>query len=350
MSLTARAVVALGQDFTVEEAAVPDPAPHGLVLKQELAGICGTDLHNWQKHLPTPTLLGHESVGIVAALGQDLTHDFLGEPLHEGDRVVYHPRNSHATFGYRGLESPFSGGFADYICLGDPELCVIKTATPARTAVLAEPFAIGVHAVMRANVQLGDTILVQGSGPIGLMVMLCAKYSGAARIIVIGGPAGRLQLAQRLGAHVTIDIAEHPAPEQRKQLVMDSTRGAGADVVFECVGFLPAFPEGLEYVKQDGTFVECGHFVDMGTVAVNPARHILLPNIRMEGIWGSRFPHFARGMALLEQVPDPIGDMVSHILPLDRVRDGFEALNGSYHLDGADAIKIALASDVAAIT
>ncbi len=350
MSLTARAVVTLGQDFTMQEMAVPDPDPAGLVLKQELAGICGTDLHNWQQHLPTPTLLGHESVGIITALGRDLTHDFLGAPLREGDRVVYHPRNSGTAFGYRGPESPFSGGFADYICLSDPELCVIRTTAPARTAVLAEPFAIGVHAVMRAQVQLGDTVLVQGSGPIGLMVMLCAKFSGAARIIVIGGPTGRLELARQLGAHVTIDIAEYPDPEARTQRVMDSTRGAGADVVFECVGLLPAFPEGLTYVHQDGTFVECGHFVDMGTVAINPARHILLPNIRMEGIWGSRFHHLARGMALLEQLTEPIGSMVSHILPLERVQDGFKALDGAYHLDGTDTIKIALASDVDAVT
>ena len=67
--------------------------------------------------------------------------------------------------------------------------------------------------------------------------------------------------------------------------------------------------------------------------------------MRLEGIWGSRFSHFVRGLSLLEQLEWPIGEMVSHILPLERVRDGFEALNRTYQLDGADVIKIALASD-----
>jgi L-iditol 2-dehydrogenase len=346
MNLTGRAVVADGQDFTVQESTVPDPVPHGIVLKQELGGICGTDLHKWQQFLPGPTLLGHESVGTVVALGQEMQKDFQGQPLKEGDRVVYHPRNSGTAYGYRGLEFPFSGGFADYISLSDPETCVLKTETDARTAVLAEPFAIGTHAVMRAEVQLGDSVIVQGSGAIGLMVLICARLSGASQIIVIGGPARRLELAQRLGAHVTVDIAEFPDTVSRKEVVLAHTRqGGGADVVFECAGFLPAVPEGLEYVKQDGKFIECGHFIDVGDIPVNPARHFLLPNMRLEGIWGSRFPHFVRGLSLLEQLEWPIGEMVSHILPLERVRDGFEALNQTYQLDGADVIKIALASD-----
>lgn len=350
MTLNGRSVVALDQEFTVRETPVPEPVPHGLVLRQELGGICGTDLHKWQQGLPTPTLLGHESVGVVAALGRDATRDYVGQTLKEGDRVVYHPRNSGVAYGYRGPEFPFSGGFADYIALSDPETCAIRTTADARTAVLAEPFAIGTHAVMRGQVQLGDTVIIQGSGAIGLMVLICARLSGAARTIVIGGPAGRLRLAERLGAHVTVDIETHPDPAARREVVLDCVGGEGADVVFECAGFLPAVPEGMEYVKQDGTFVECGHFVDIGEVPINPARHILIPNIRIEGIWGSRFPHFVRGLALLEQLDWPIADMVSHILPLERVRDGFEALNGTYRLDGSDAVKIAVASDPTRVT
>lgn len=350
MNLTGRAVVAQGQEFFVQEGAVPDPAPHGVVLKQELGGICGTDLHKWQQSLPEPTLLGHESTGTVVALGRDRQQDFQGRPLKEGDRVVYHPRNSGTPYGYRGPEFPFSGGFADYISLSDPETCVLKTTADARTAVLAEPFAIGIHAVMRAEVQLGDSVIVQGSGAIGLMVLICARLSGAARIIVVGGPAGRLALAQRLGAHVTVDIAAYPDLASRQEAVLAHTRrGAGADVVFECAGFLPAVPEGLDYVKQDGKFIECGHFVDVGDIPLNPARHFLLPNMRLEGIWGSRFPHFVRGLSLLEQLEWPIGEMVSHILPLERVRDGFDALHHTYRLDGADVVKIALASDEHAV-
>ena len=75
---------------------------------------------------------------------------------------------------------------------------------------------------------------------------------------------------------------------------------AGADVVFEAAGFLPAFPEGLELVKEDGVFVEVGHYVDVGTIEVNPHRHFLRPNLRLEGVRGSQFNHFVRAVAVME--------------------------------------------------
>lgn len=345
MTRTGRAVVTHGQSFDVREFSVPDPAPGELLLRQELAGICGTDLHNWQNGIKTPTLLGHEAVGIIEALGDGLTHDVIGNPLKEGDRIVFHPRNNGIAYGFRGPDDPFSGGFADYIHISEPDSCIIKTEVPPKVGVLAEPFTVGVHSVMRANVQFGDTVIVQGSGAIGLMTLACAKLSGAAKLIIIGGPAPRLDLAKRLGAHVTIDIGEVPDVEERKALVMSHTqRGEGADIVFECAGFLPAFPEGLSYVKTDGVFVEVGHFVDTGEIMVNPHQHFLRPNLRLEGIWGSRHHHFIRGMAMLENNELPFADMVSHVLPLGDTLSGFEALNGSYRLGDEVVIKVAVGS------
>ncbi len=345
MTKTGRAVVTYGQDFDVEEFIVPDPAPGGLLLRQELAGICGTDLHNWQNGIKTPTLLGHEAVGIIEALGAGLTHDVIGNPIKEGDRIVFHPRNNGVAYGFRGPNQPFTGGFADYIHISEPNSCIIKSDAPPEVGVLAEPFTVGVHSVMRGNVQLGDTVIVQGSGAIGLMTLACAKLSGAAKLIIIGGPAPRLELAKRLGADVVIDIGEVRDVEERKALVMSHTaRGKGADVVFECAGFLPAFPEGLSYVREDGVFVEVGHFVDIGTVVVNPHQHFLRPNLRLEGVWGSRHHHFIRGMALLENNELPFADMVSHVLPLEATRSGFDALNGSYKLGDEVVIKIAVGS------
>lgn len=343
MTRAGRAVVTLGQAFSIREYDVPDPVPGEVLLRQELAGICGTDLHNWQQGITPETFMGHENVGIVEALGKGVTSDYLGNPLKEGDRVVFHPRNSGMAYGFRGAAEPFSGGFADYIRLSDPESCFIKTESPPEVGVLAEPFTVGVHAALRGQVKIGDTVIVQGAGAIGLMCMIAARLSGAARLIVIGGPPARLELAQKLGAHLTVDIGEMPDPAARKELVLSHTPGnAGADVVFEAAGFLPAFPEGLELVKQDGVFVEAGHFVDVGTIAVNPNLHFLRPNLRLEGIWGSRHDHFVRAVAVMESSDIDFGAMVSHILPLERLQDGFKALDGTYELDGRTVFKIAV--------
>lgn len=349
---TGQAVVVHGQTFELREVAVPDPAPGTILLRQELAGICGTDLHNWQKGFAEPTFLGHENVGIIEALGSGITHDHVGNPLAEGDRLIFHPRRpgffSHGFQPDRPDLPPFSGGFADYIYLTDANTCFIKTNAPAQVAVLVEPFTVGVHAVLRGNVQLGDTVIVQGSGAIGLLTAAAARLAGAAKVIVVGGPPRRLELAKRLGADVTVDIGEVPDVAERKELVLSHTpRGAGADVVFECAGFLPAVPEGLEYIRQDGVFVEVGHFVDTGEVTLSPHRHLLRRNLRLEGVWGSQPSHFIRALPLLERGDFPFAEMVSHILPLADAQRGFDALNGTYQLDGDTVVKIALRGSAA---
>lgn len=351
MARIGRAVVAHGQKFDVREYPVPDPAPGTMLLRQEMAGICGTDLHMWQNGIEGEMHLGHENVGVIEALGKGVDKDYLGTPLREGDRVIFAPGTPNGVYGFKNQvdEAPhFTGGFGDYIYLCFPEGCVLKTTLPPEIAVLTEPYTIGVHAVMRARIQFGDTVVVQGSGAIGLVTLACARISGAAKIIVVGGPAKRLELAKRMGADVVINVEEARTAEERTQLVLAETQGkAGADVVFECSGFLPAIPEGLGYVKRNGTFVEVGNFVDQGPVNLNVNRLMMRRNLRLEAIWGSGYEHFVRGLPILERNELPYADMVSHVLPLDRVADGFAALNGTYRLDGDTVIKIAVRGNVA---
>lgn len=350
MARTGRAVIAQGQDFEIREYPVPDPAPNTILLRQELAGICGTDLHNWQKGIEGEMLLGHENVGIIDSIGEGVKTDYVGNPIREGDRIIFAPGvTGYGAYGFQSNpDNPphFRGGFADYIYLYYPDTCFIKTDAPPEVAVLTEPFTIGVHAVMRGGVQIGDTVVVQGSGAIGLFTLICAKISGAAKLIMVGGPAKRLELAKRMGADVTIDIEEVTSVEERTELVKEQTpRKEGADIVFECAGFLPATPEGLGYVKFGGTFVEVGHFVDMGSIDFNINQLLMRKNLRVEAIWGSRYDHFVRGLPILENNEFPYAEMVSHVLPLSRVREGFDALDGGYQLDNDTAIKIAIRAE-----
>ena len=166
MARTGRAVVAHGQDFDVREYPVPDPAPNTVLLRQELAGICGTDLHNWQNGFDREVLLGHENVGVIDAIGEGVKTDYVGNPIREGDRVILAPGTSYGAYGFQWNpdEAPhFRGGFADYIYLSYPNTCFIKTNASPEAAVMTEPFTVGVHAVMRGQVQIGDTVVVQGA-------------------------------------------------------------------------------------------------------------------------------------------------------------------------------------------
>jgi threonine dehydrogenase-like Zn-dependent dehydrogenase len=350
MGRTGRAVAMVGREFEIQEYPVPEPAPGTILLRQELAGICGTDIHNWEyQRLKGNILLGHENVGIIERLGDGVKADYLGRPLEEGDRVIFPPGTPHGAYGFLPADEgpPFRGGFADYIYLYQPETCVLKTALPPEVGVLAEPFTVGVHGVMRSGLRFGDTVVIQGSGAIGLLTLICAKASGAGRLIVVGGPAGRLALAWKIGADVVIDISVITDPAERAAIIREQTpRGAGADVVFECAGFLPAIPEGIDYLKRGGTYVEMGHFVDTGSLDFNPNQSLVRKNLRLEAILGyGGNETFVRGMPILERNEFPFAALVDPILPLERVADGFAALTGGYRLDGRDVIKDRLAGE-----
>lgn len=345
MTRMGKAVVAHGQKFEIRQYPVPDPEPGTILLRQELAGICGTDLHYWQKGFPFEVIPGHENVGVIEALGPGVKTDYIGNPIQEGDRLIFAPgTGGNGIYGFQPNPDQyphFIGGFGEYIYLALANTCYIKTTAPAEVAVLTEPFTIGVHATMRANIQLGDTVVVQGAGAIGLVTLICAKLSGAAKLIMVGGPPKRLELAKRLGADVVIDIDEVRTAEERIELVKSLTpQGAGADIVFECAGFLPATPEGLGYVRHSGVFVEVGHFVDMGSIDFNINQLLMRKNLRLEAVWGSKYEFFVRGLRLLEKNEFPYADMVSHILPLEDVAKGFEALNGTYKIGDETVIKI----------
>ncbi|MDE0022035.1 MAG: zinc-binding dehydrogenase [Candidatus Poribacteria bacterium] len=346
MAATGRAVVATGRRFEIREYPVPEPTPDTLVLRQELAGICGTDIHNWQNGIQGEMLLGHENVGVIEKLGRNVKTDYVGAPVQEGDRVILAPGAKGGAYGFQNNpdnEPRFRGGFADYIHLCLPGTCFIKTTAPPEAAVLIEPFTVGIHAASRSGIEIGDSVVVQGSGAIGLVTLIAAKMRGAGKLIMVGGPKGRLELAKRLGADIVIDIEEVKTAEERREIVMSHTpKRAGADVVFECAGFLPATPEGLSYVRHSGAFIEVGHFVDMGSIEFNPNQMLMRRNLRIEGIWGYRLDDFPRALPIIEKNEIPFADMVSHQLPLERVLDGFKALDGTYRLGGEMVVKIAL--------
>ena len=346
MGRSARAVVMVGKEFVMREYPLPDLAPGTMLLRVELAGICGTD----RPQLAVPAPAGRHPARPrerrrVEALGEGVD-DRLPRPAAGRRR----PGRAGAGLPRRRLRLPrgrgepnLRGGFADVMYL-QPGTLVLKTALPAAVAVLSEPFAVGVHGVMRSGLKFGDTVVVQGAGAIGLLTLVAARASGAGRIILVGGPAGRLELARRLGADVTIDIVAMRDPAERTRLVLAETpRGEGADVVFECAGFLPAITEGLGFIRRSGTFVEMGHFVDVGSLELNPNQLLMRKNLRLEAIWGYGGPdYFMRANRILERNAFPFADLVDPILPLDRLAEGFAALDGGYKLAGRDVIKVAV--------
>ena len=356
--------------FELKEYTLPTPAPGTMLIKQELAGVCGTDIHMFHGRLPGigyPIILGHEFVGTVVSMGEGVTTDYLGVPLKEGDRVLVAPgvgcgqcywcvvaktpTTCEKGFAYgffpHGEENYFAGGFAEYVYLHHPRSYVLKTDLPTDVAVLAEPMSVAVHAVTRAHIKPGDTVVIQGSGAVGLFTQIAARLAGAAKIIHVGGPTEtRVANAKKFGADIVINIAEHKSAEERLELVKTNTvKGIGADVVFECTGALGAVVEGLNMTRTSGTFVEVGHFTDAGEVAINPFVHLCNKNITIQGSWGGEIEGFVRGHAVMERREFPYEDLVTPRAPFERLGEIMEVPKNGYILDGKETVKIVVSKD-----
>ena len=173
------------------------------------------------------------------------------------------------------------------------------------------------HAVDRAEIRIGDTVVVQGSGPVGINAAILARLSGAGRVIVVDRVAHRLTAAARLAADETVCFDDDPVAE-----VLELTQGRGADITIEATGAPTAVKQGLQMTRDGGRYVIVGHYTDHGEVGINPHTEINRKHLDIRGCWGSDFSHFYR----MVQVLDRFGDQLAE-------RGGWESLvSGTYGL------------------
>ena len=310
----------------VREFPRPDLPPGSALLRTLRSEVCGTDVHLWHGRLsgvPYPIIPGHVSAGTIEAARGPLT-GVDGADLREGDRAVFFDVHrtcgrcractvhrtptrcsSRRVYGITdAAEEGLFGGWAEAIYL---EPGVVLARLP--DAVSLDDYIGGgcglltaVHIVERAEIRLGDAVVVQGAGAVGLSAIALARIAGAGRVIAIGAPADRLALAQEMGADAVLDLT-HTSAEQRRQAVLDATHGEGADVVLEAAGAAAAVPEGLDLARVGGRYVIAGHYTDVGPVSVNAHHQINRKHLEIRGCWGSEARHFLRALSILERHP-----------------------------------------------
>ena len=321
--------------------------PGAALVRTEMAGICGTDVHLWKGELPIslPIILGHETVGRIDQLGAGLQTDWTGQPLKVGDRVTWNssiscgrcyycaekrqptrcPHRRAYGIGHRCDQSPhFLGGYAEFHYL-QPGTTIFKLPDdlPTESMVGAGCALItAIHGVERTGLQWQDAVVVQGAGPVGIAALAVAKSAGASQVIVIGGPKHRLEMAKRFGAGHLIDLDEAKTPEARITRVRELTGGYGADAVLECVGAPPAVVEGMEMCRDGGKYLVLGHYCDAGAVAFNP--HVITrKQLQVFGSWSSEPRHLKMAIEFLRQHRRefPFDSTVSHRFPLDQANE-----------------------------
>jgi L-iditol 2-dehydrogenase len=327
--MSVRAAVLPAPHAPVELWDMEDPPmePGSVLLETLVSEVCGTDVHLREGRLsgvPYPIIPGHVSVGrVLEARGVD--RDALGAPLAPGDVVTFYDvdricgRCYHCAVAGQPNRCPsrrvygitysardgLLGGWSERIYLR-PGVRVLKLPdglTPDDVIGGGCGLFTAFATVERSALEMGDVVLVQGAGAVGLSCAAFATLRGAARVILIGAPQDRLSLARALGADHVLDVTA-TTPEGRAEVVRGLTGGHGPDVVLEATGNPAAVPEGLEIVRDGGTYVVAGHYTDGGDATLNPHRHFNRKHVNLRGQWGTDFRHVVRALAVLARHAD----------------------------------------------
>lgn len=284
--------------FELVEVPEPQARPGTAVVDVHRCGICGTDVHGFLSSEPYPAALcGHEWVGVVRAVGDGVRH------LHEGDRVVAgvapacgrcrscvagRPAWCATAFlGMNGRDPLASahGGFAPSIAVDAARLVPVLAALSDDEAAVVEPTTVALHAVHRTPPRLGDTVVVQGCGPIGLLTLQCARAAGAGRVVAVEPDEQRRALALALGADEAVAPGEAAL-----------AAGRNADVVYECAGVPVALQSAVDLVRRGGSVALVGLAAGQATVA--PATW-LVKEVTVTASLGYLHHEFTESMALI---------------------------------------------------
>jgi threonine dehydrogenase-like Zn-dependent dehydrogenase len=348
-----RAMVLETYEQSLQLVEFPIPAelePGAALVRVTLAGVCGTDVHLWHGQLPLslPVILGHESAGIIERIGPGSLEDWTGKKLAVGQRVTWSSsiacgacyycrikkqptrclKRKAYGISYNCNESPhLFGGYAEYIYLRPgTAIFALPDDLPNESVVGAGcSLSTSIHGLERIKIEWQDTVVIQGSGPVGLACLALARDRGARKIVVIGGPEHRLKLAKRFGADHCINIAEMPLTE-RKRAVVDLCGGFGADKVLECVGIPQAVSEGIELCRDGGSYLVLGHYGDAGTIPFNP--HIVTrKQMVLAGSWGFEPRHTFEGLNFLARMRSrfPFDTLVGEPFSLEQANEALQA-------------------------
>ena len=338
--------------YELREFPLPEPAPGCVLVRMQFSGICGTDKHTFQgfitqygdRKIQFPIIQGHENVGTIAAIGGNgKFRDFEGSPLQVGDRVVVGANVSCGQCYYCRHDFPYYccekttdygnnlsaknpphlfGGWSQYIYIVPGSFLVkVPDDLPSEVAVLTEIFAVSVgldrakqmSAFPSESFRFDDTVVVLGTGPLGMCFLMKARMLGAGTIVAIDFSDYRLDFAKRLGADEIIN-AGRTTDAVRLQLVKDLTHGRGADLVVECAGVPHAVREALEMLRVGGMLVEAGNFSDLGEISLSPHRHLCAKNVRILGVGGEEPAAYGPSMRQLARYMKhyPVADFVTH--------------------------------------
>ena len=352
MKREARAIVLekFNEPLVLRSFPIPHPKEGEVLVKVEAAGVCGSDVHMWEGRDPRirlPMILGHEGAGEIVEMNRE-KKGVHGNPLKIGDKVLW---SRGVTCGHcyyckikmepslcpdrwvYGIhtscaEPPyFTGNYSEVLLLDrNVDLFKIESDVDLLTLVPAScSGATAAHAFDLSKMESGDSVLVQGVGPLGIFAIAFAKSFGASQIIAIGGTEERLTMCKSFGATLTLN-RNSLSFEERKETLREITHGRGVDVAFEMAGEPDALKECISSARTGGSCITAGFGEPHGTIELDCFHDIGRKNLRLQGVWVSEVRHTHMALKLIMSRLQDFSKLITHRFPLDKATDAIRAM------------------------
>jgi len=312
------------------EVEIPTPGPNDLLVKIKKTAICGTDMHiyNWdewaQDTIPAPMVVGHEYVGTVVGIGQEVRGFELGDRVSgEGHITCGYCRNCragrrHLCRNTQGVGVDRQGAFAEYLSIPAFNAFKIPSNISDELAAIFDPFGNAVHTALSFNLT-GEDVLITGAGPIGIMAVAVAKHVGARHVVISDVNQYRLDLATKMGASRAVNVVDESIVDVMQQLGMTE----GFDVGMEMSGVPSAFTSMLDSMNHGGKIAMLG--IPSSEMAIDWTK-VVFKGLEIKGVYGREMFETWYKMASLIQSGVNLEPVLTHEFDVHDFQAGFDMM------------------------
>ncbi|MCL4459241.1 MAG: zinc-binding dehydrogenase [Chloroflexi bacterium] len=324
-------------DLRVEEIPVPHLGPRDVLIQVQATLTCGTDVKKYKRGYPLqtpPYMLGHETAGRIVAVGKEVNERFLQRRFEEGMRVVstnLAPCNEchYCKIGWQNVcehQVFISGAFAEYVLIPEQvarqNLLPIPNGLSYEEAALTEPLACVIHGIEESHIHPGDTVVINGAGPMGLLFVRLAKLQGA-RVIATDLSAIRLEFARRFGADEVVVVGE--ADDQVEAIRMLTDAGRGADVAIEAVGLPGVWEKTIKMARKGGLVNLFGGCAANTSITID-TKLLHYSALTIKGVFSYKPGHAVRALEMIRWGDVDAHAFVSGRVPLAHVEDALKRI------------------------
>lgn len=318
--------------LAIESVPLPEAGHTDVLVRVKAASICGTDLHiygwdRWsQGRIKPPVTLGHEFCGVVERVGEEVTAvrpgDYVSAEMHVSCGHCHQCRlgEAHICPNVKVIGIDQDGAFAEFVKIPATNIWKLDASIPERYGAILDPLGNAVHTVL-AGAIAGQTALVTGCGPIGLMSIAVAKACGSSTVFATEVNAHRQEMAKRMGA----DVVLNPASEDSVKKILEATGGTGVDVLLEMSGNATAIQQGFKALRAGGRASLLG--IPTENVPLDLVNDVIFKGATVQGIYGRRmYQTWVQMTALLKAGRLNLEPLFGERVELEKFEDAFSKL------------------------